>query len=69
MVGVCSHRTALVNYQAHDDESFSSVPCTICDKRAFDITGFPPVVFEVRLKCPHCNKIIHIPFTLLLQQN
>ena len=69
MVGVCSCKTAVADCQSHYDESFSSIPCTICDKRAFDISGFPPTVFEVRLKCPHCHKIIHIPFTLLIQQN
>ena len=64
MVGVCSHKTALADCQCQYDESFSPVPCTICDKRILDISGL-----EVRLKCPHCHKIIRIPFILLIRQN
>jgi hypothetical protein len=38
-----------------------SVLCPVCAKRAFDISELPPTTIMVRLKCPHCRKIVQIP--------
>jgi hypothetical protein len=40
-----------------------SVSCPLCDRRAFDISRLPQGGLEVRLKCPHCRKLIRVPFT------
>ena len=36
------------------------VPCPVCEKRAFDISELPERLINVRLKCPHCNKIVQL---------
>lgn len=35
--------------------------CPICNRRAFDISGFLDNSVEVTLKCPHCGKFVSIP--------
>jgi hypothetical protein len=37
--------------------------CPLCDRRVFDSTDIPGNNVHVRLKCPHCRKIVNIPFT------
>ena len=36
-------------------------PCPVCEKRIFDLSGSPCNVIRIRLKCPHCRKIVVIP--------
>jgi len=43
------------------DEFEYSAPCPVCEKRALDITDLPDTQVRVRLKCPHCHKLIKIP--------
>ena len=43
------------------DEFEYSAPCPVCDKRALDISVLPDTQIRVRLKCPHCHKLIKIP--------
>ena len=43
------------------DEFEYSAPCPVCEKRALDITDLPDTQVKVRLKCPHCHKLIKIP--------
>ncbi|MDR1439325.1 MAG: hypothetical protein LBJ10_04805 [Clostridiales bacterium] len=40
------------------------VSCPVCDKRAFDISELPRAPISVRLKCPHCHKIVQVPVRL-----
>ena len=37
--------------------------CPMCERRVFDSTDIPGNSVHVRLKCPHCKKIVNIPFT------
>ena len=43
------------------DELEYTVPCPSCTGRAFDFSGLPQGLLRVRLKCPHCRKIVEIP--------
>jgi hypothetical protein len=36
-------------------------PCPVCERRIFDFSEIPQNSVSVRLKCPHCRKIVHIP--------
>jgi endogenous inhibitor of DNA gyrase (YacG/DUF329 family) len=38
-----------------------SVACPVCEKRVFDISDIPATPIRVRLKCPHCHKIVQVP--------
>ena len=38
-----------------------TVPCPSCTGRAFDFSGLPQDIFRVRLKCPHCDKLVETP--------
>jgi hypothetical protein len=49
-------RTALI------DEFGYTASCPICGKRVFDLTDLPGTTVQVRMKCPHCRKIVKIPF-------
>ena len=40
--------------------------CPICAKRIFDSTDIPGNSVHVRLKCPHCKRIINIPFSSVI---
>jgi hypothetical protein len=35
--------------------------CPVCQKRVFDISALPDKQLTVRLKCPHCRKIVQVP--------
>lgn len=35
-----------------------TIPCPICEKRAFDISELPQHAVFIRLKCPHCHNIV-----------
>jgi len=44
-----------------EDESFKHMTqCPICDKRIFDLSDRPDKPTQIRLKCPHCRKVIKI---------
>jgi endogenous inhibitor of DNA gyrase (YacG/DUF329 family) len=45
------------------------VRCPRCDRRVFDISELPPNLIRVRLKCPHCHKIVEIPCAAYLLSN
>lgn len=34
--------------------------CPMCGGRVMDLSDFPPVSLYVGLKCPHCNRIVHM---------
>ena len=38
-----------------------TVPCPSCTGRAFDLSGLPQELIFVRLKCPHCERIVETP--------
>jgi len=40
-----------------------TAPCPKCDRRVFDSTGITGNPVFVRLKCPHCRKIVSIPLS------
>ena len=44
-----------------------SAPCPLCSKRVLDITDPAPRPLTIRLKCPHCHRIIQIPIFLIVQ--
>jgi len=50
-----------MNKRVNDDEFEHKIACPICDKRVFDLTDFPTDNVSLRMKCPHCRKIIHVP--------
>ena len=37
------------------------VPCPRCTGRAFDFSGIPQGLLRVRLKCPHCHRLVEAP--------
>jgi endogenous inhibitor of DNA gyrase (YacG/DUF329 family) len=37
--------------------------CPVCDKRVFDVSDIPGSHVRVRIKCPHCRRIVKIPLT------
>lgn len=37
--------------------------CPVCGKRIFDVSDIPGNPVRVRLKCPHCRKIVRIPIS------
>ena len=39
------------------------VPCPNCDKRTIDFSETSDNMVLVRLKCPHCRKIVSTPLT------
>jgi hypothetical protein len=44
------------------EESFEYIaPCPVCEKRVFDIDELPGIPIRVRIKCPHCRKVVGIP--------
>ena len=45
------------------DEFSYTASCPICEKRVFDVSDLPHKPVKVRLKCPHCRKIVDIPFS------
>jgi len=46
------------------EDSFGYItPCPVCDKRIFDVTKLTEEPVNIRLKCPHCKKIVSIPIT------
>jgi hypothetical protein len=52
-----------VNASAVMEDGFEyKASCPICGKRVFDLSGLPATPVRVRLKCPHCRKIVRIPF-------
>jgi len=44
------------------DEFEYKAACPVCGKRVFDLSDLPSTPVRVRLKCPHCRKIVKIPF-------
>ena len=46
-----------------DDAFVYTVSCPVCKRRIFDLTNMPGKLLHVRLKCPHCRKIIKIPIS------
>ena len=40
---------------------YRAVPCPVCGKRVFDVTGLPDEPVRVSIKCPHCRNIVDIP--------
>ena len=38
--------------------------CSICGKRIFDISSIPTAPVLVRMKCPHCRRIINVSFSV-----
>jgi len=38
-------------------------PCPACERRVLDVDDPPDKPTRVRLKCPHCRKIVRIPIS------
>jgi len=52
------------NYNVEIADDFEYVAsCPICEKRVLDISDVPKTPIRIRIKCPHCRKIIKIPFS------
>ena len=51
----------VAKYTVSEEPLEYMVPCPVCEKRAFDISELPERLINVRLKCPHCNKIVQLP--------
>ena len=46
------------------EEAFGyMMPCPMCEKRVFDVSDPPDTPTRIRLKCPHCKKIVRIPIS------
>ena len=41
-----------------------TVSCPVCDKRAFDISETRGNIVKIRLKCPHCRKVVEMPLSV-----
>ena len=39
-----------------------NVDCSECGRRACDVTALPSTPICIGLKCPHCQKIVHLQF-------
>ena len=49
---------------AHGPPDYSvEVVCTICGRRACDLSDYPPQPLWVGMKCPHCHNIVHLQCT------
>ena len=44
----------------HPPEYSLEVVCPKCGRRAFDLSNIPKGPLWVGLKCPHCQRIIHL---------
>ena len=55
--GVCAVAESAFEYTAS---------CPKCERRVFDSTDIPGNSVYVRLKCPHCKRIVNIPFSTYL---
>jgi len=43
------------------EDSFEYMaPCPVCEKRVFDVSDPPDSPTRIRLKCPHCRKVVRI---------
>ena len=52
----------LGGYRPVMKESFGYIiPCPECEKRAYDISELPEQFITLKLKCPHCSKIVETP--------
>jgi len=57
-----NNRVLEIQKRVHNDDEFEyKIACPVCDKRVFDLTDFPTDNVSLRMKCPHCRKIIHVP--------
>jgi len=52
-----------VEYAANDGQFKYSMLCPVCQKRVFDISELSCNNSLIRLKCPHCRKIVVIPIS------
>jgi len=55
------HITNTKSRMLADDVFKYTASCPVCCKRVFDISDLIGVHVRVRLKCPHCRKIVEIP--------
>jgi endogenous inhibitor of DNA gyrase (YacG/DUF329 family) len=51
-------------YRVMEEALAYSVACPVCEKRVFDISELPARPIRVRLKCPHCRKLVQVPVRL-----
>ena len=56
-------RSNIKHHSVDEDEFEYSAPCPICEKRTIDISELPDKLVRLRLKCPHCRKIVKIPLS------
>ena len=49
-----------------DTEGYTA-PCPVCEKRVFDVYDPPDKPTRIRIKCPHCRKIVKIPVSTALR--
>ena len=62
----CANNKNIVSdiQRTETDESFKYItPCPICGKRVFYVSEPPDKPTRIRLKCPHCRKIVRIPIS------
>ena len=54
--------TPFSRYRPIAEEPFGYIiPCPECERRAYDISDLPEHFIILKLKCPHCNKIVETP--------
>jgi len=46
-----------------EDELGCITQCPVCDKRVCDVYDPPDKPTQIKLKCPHCRKIVKIPIS------
>ena len=52
---------------AAEDAFGRRATCPMCERRIFDVSDIPDDPVRVRLKCPHCRKIVKIPISTTSQ--
>jgi len=46
------------------EDSFEyTAPCPMCERRVLDVDDPPERPTRVRLKCPHCRRVVRIPLS------
>ena len=54
--------TAIKSFTYFKDGFGYTISCPVCDKRVLDMSAIPDAHVIIRLKCPHCRKVVKIPF-------
>ena len=63
MAHAMKKQTQKICNSAEDEMLNHIIQCSICNKRAIDISELPDRPIRLRHKCPHCKNLIVTPLT------